>query len=97
LSAADVRPPFKIYVPQPKYSAKAKRSRVQGVVIAQAIIDHDGCVESIQVLKGLHPDLDQNAIDAMKRWVFRPAEVDGEPVKVYYNLTVNFRLEQRKR
>lgn len=96
-SAKDMRPPVKIYTPQPPYSARARRSHIQGVVITQVIIDREGCIDRIEVLKGLHPDLDQNAMDTMSRWVFRPAELAGKPVAVYYNLTANFRLDSRKR
>jgi periplasmic protein TonB len=37
--------------------------------------------------------LDQAALDAVRQWKFEPATRAGEPVDVYYNLTVNFRLE----
>ena len=39
------------------------------------------------------PPLDQAAVDAVKRWKFKPATLNGKPVDVYYNLTVNFRLQ----
>ncbi len=38
---------------------------------------------------GLH----EEAVKAIQQWKFRPATLNGEPVAVYYNLTVNFRLE----
>jgi TonB family protein len=37
--------------------------------------------------------LDQQALDAVKRWKFRPGTLNGQPVPVIYNLTVNFRLQ----
>jgi protein TonB len=37
--------------------------------------------------------LDQEALRAIKLWKFRPGTLNGQPVPVYYNLTVNFRLE----
>ncbi len=37
--------------------------------------------------------LDQAAVDAIKKWRFEPATLHGKPVAVYYNLTVNFRLQ----
>jgi TonB family protein len=38
--------------------------------------------------------LDQSAMDAVKTWRFKPATLHGQPVKVYFNLTVNFTLQR---
>jgi periplasmic protein TonB len=62
-------------------------------VIVEAIIDKDGKVTNVRVLKGLPMGLDQAAVDAVKNWRFRPATLNGRPVSVYYSLTVNFRLQ----
>ena len=62
-------------------------------MIVQAIINKEGTVENVKVLKGLPMGLDQSAIDAIKRWRFKPATLNGKPVTVYYNLTVNFTLQ----
>lgn len=37
--------------------------------------------------------LDQKALEAVREWKFEPATLDGEPVAVYYNLTINFTLQ----
>ena len=50
-----------------------------------------------EVLKGLPEGLSDQATDAISTWVFRPATLFGEPVDVYYNLTVSFRLQKRSR
>jgi protein TonB len=50
-----------------------RRARVQGIVIVEAIINRTGQVENVRVLKGLPMGLDQAAVDAVKRWKFRPA------------------------
>lgn len=89
----DVKAPIKISTPQPQYTEIARKARIQGVVIVQAIIDKDGNVTNVQVLKGLPMGLDQAAVEAIKRWKFEPATLNGKPVDVYYNLTVNFTLQ----
>lgn len=89
----DVRAPVKIHAPQPQYTPIARKARIQGVVIAQAVIDEEGNVASLEVLKGLPMGLSETAVEAMERWKFEPATLNGEPVAVYYNLTVNFRLQ----
>lgn len=89
----DVRAPEKVFAPQPQYTEIARKARIQGVVIVQAIIDKEGNVTNIKVLKGLPMGLEEAAVDAMKQWKFKPATLNGRPVTVYYNLTVNFKLQ----
>lgn len=89
----DVKPPERIFDPQPQYTEIARKARVQGVVIVQAIIDKQGNVTNVKVLKGLSMGLDDEAVKAIKKWQFKPATLNGKPVDVYYNLTVNFRLQ----
>jgi TonB family protein len=90
----DMNPPVKISAPQPQYTEIARKARIQGVVIVQAIIDKTGAVTSVKLLKGLPMGLDEAAVEAIKRWKFKPATLsDGRPVAVYYTLTINFQLQ----
>lgn len=89
----DVLRPEKISGPDPQYTEIARKARIQGVVILEAIIDKEGNVRNVKVLKPLPMGLDQAAVDAVTSWKFKPATLNGKPVDVYYNLTVNFRLQ----
>lgn len=89
----DVMPPEKLAAPPPQYTEIARKARIQGVVIVEAIIDKEGNVTNVKVLKGLPMGLDTAASDAVKKWKFKPATLNGKPVAVIYNLTVNFRLQ----
>lgn len=89
----DVAAPNKISAPQPQYTEIARKARIQGVVIVQAIINKQGNVTDVKVLKGLPMGLDQAAVEAIRKWKFEPATLNGKPVDVYYNLTVNFTLQ----
>jgi len=89
----DVKPPVKINAPPPQYTEIARKARIQGVVIVEAIIDRDGTVSNVKVLKGLPMGLDQAAVDAVKSWRFEPATLNGKAVAVIYNLTINFQLQ----
>ena len=64
----------------PKYPQSAIKQRIDGEVILYAIIRKDGHVDSIQLVRGIDPSLDQNAMDALARWEFRPAAREGQPV-----------------
>lgn len=76
---------------QPKYPSLARQARIQGQVSLRAIISHDGRIENLQVVNG-HPLLVQAAIDAVRQWRYRPYMLNGEPVEVETQITVNFTL-----
>lgn len=75
----------------PRYPEVAKAARVEGMVIVEAVINKQGRVESVSVLRSI-PLLDAAAIEAVKQWEFQPAKVNGVPVKCYFTLTVQFKL-----
>ena len=82
--------PEKLFGRPPVYDEGARMSNLHGTVMVEAVIDQEGCIQNPRVCKSVHPTLDLATLDAVRRWVFRPAELDGKPVKVYYTLTVNF-------
>ncbi|HEU4520602.1 MAG TPA: energy transducer TonB [Thermoanaerobaculia bacterium] len=89
----DVKPPVSITRVEPTYTEIARKARIEGIVIIEAIIDRNGNVTDARVLKPLPMGLDQAALEAVRRWKFRPGTLNGQPVPVIYNLTVNFRLQ----
>lgn len=90
----DVQPPKKVFAPDPEYPESARRAREQGLVVIQTVIDTDGQIYAPRVLRTtVGPELSARSVASLCRWRFEPASLDGEPVPVYYNLTVNFRIE----
>lgn len=77
----------------PEYTPAATRKGIQGEVWIEAVIDAEGNVVEPRLLRGL-PDeeLNQRAMEAIQRWVFRPGMRDGQPVPVIAVFTVTFRL-----
>ena len=80
-----------IYKVQPIYPALARSARVQGAVVLRAIISRNGTIENLQVASG-HPLLVTAAVDAVRQWRYRPYLLNGEPVEVETQVTVNFNL-----
>jgi periplasmic protein TonB len=89
-----MKAPHKIVDVGPAYPPIAQRARVEGVVILEAVIDAQGRVQSVQVLRSI-PLLDEAAIDAVRQWRFTPALLNAEPVPVVMTVTVNFTLQNR--
>ncbi|MXZ36674.1 MAG: energy transducer TonB [Holophagales bacterium] len=89
---AESNRPVKIHDVAPQYPDVAREARVQGVVILKTLIDDEGNVADIEVLKSLPMGLSEAAVDAVKQWKFEPATVDGTPVPTNHHVTVNFRL-----
>src|SRR5262245_35012574 len=88
----DVSAPTVIYRVEPEYSEEARRARYQGTVVLQAVIRRDGQVDMIYLVRSLGFGLDQNTIEALKKWRFRPAMKDGMPVDSTLNIEVRFNL-----
>ena len=88
----DVKAPTVTNRVEPKYTEVARSARVAGVVIVEAIIDKSGNVDQVRVIKGLPMGLSEEAERAVRQWKFRPGTMNGEPVAVIFNLTVNFQL-----
>jgi protein TonB len=76
----------------PTYPQMAKIARVQGPVVLAAVIDKDGTIQNLHVLSTASPLLNQAAIDAVRQWKYKPYILNGEPVVVDTQITVNFTL-----
>jgi TonB family protein len=87
----DVKAPTIISRVDPVYPPVARKARISGIVIVEVVIDRNGDVGDVKVLKPLPFGLDQAAVDAVKQWKFSPATLNGQPVDVIFNLTVNFK------
>jgi len=87
-----VNPPSVLSRVEPQYSEEARKARYQGTVVLEAIVRRDGTVDIQRVVRSLGFGLDENAIQALKQWRFRPGTRNGVPVDVSLNIEVNFNL-----
>ncbi len=77
----------------PRYPEEARKRRVQGVVVVDAVIGADGTIRDVRVLEEPDPLLGEAAAAAVRQWTFAPARrADGTPVEVRSTFTVDFSL-----
>jgi len=76
---------------EPIYPPIARAAGIQGSVIIAAVIGTDGVVEKLQVVSG-HPMLTKAALNAVSQWRYRPYFLNGAPIEVDTQITVNFIL-----
>jgi len=84
--------PLTVSAPSPSYSEEARRANYQGVCVLGVIVDADGQPKDIRVLMSLGMGLDEEAVKAVRKWKFKPAMMDGKPVKVAIQVEVAFHL-----
>ena len=76
----------------PEYSEEGRKARFQGTVVLNTIIREDGSVQVMRIVRGIGFGLDQNAINAVLQWKFKPARRNGKPVAAFMNVEVSFNL-----
>jgi periplasmic protein TonB len=85
--------PMCVSCPDPKYTEAARRAKINGTVVLSVTVGADGVAHDIQIVKSPGHGLDQQAVNAVQAWVFKPAMgPDGNPVAVVVSIQVTFRL-----
>jgi TonB family protein len=87
-----VNPPSPTFAPDPEYGDQARRAKYQSIVVLGGIVDTDGSFRDLCIRQAAGEGLDEKAIEAASQWKFKPANRGGEPVAVYIEMEVNFRL-----
>lgn len=77
-----------------KYPSRAIELGIQGTVIIQFTIDREGYVRDANVLRGIDPECDREALNAVLQFPnFKPAQANGENVNIMFTLPISFRLD----
>jgi TonB family protein len=87
-----VSAPQATYKPEPEYSEEARKAKYQGEVWLSVIVDEKGVPQDIKVTRKLGLGLDEKAIEAVRKWRFKPGMKDGKPVAVQATIAVSFHL-----
>jgi TonB family protein len=77
------------------YSEEARRERIMGTCVISMIVDTQGRPQNPRVVRALGYGLDQKALEAVRKYRFKPAMKAGVPVPVMITVEVNFRLYER--
>jgi len=84
--------PVPIYAPEAEFSDEARRNRYQGICLISVIVDTHGDPQNPRVVQRLGMGLDEKALDAIRRYKFKPGTKDGRPVPVMMTIEVDFRM-----
>ncbi len=78
----------------PQYPSRALRLKQEGVVYLKILLSENGEIEKIEFIeKSIYPLLNQAAIDAVKKWQFNPTIIDGNYVKSWVEVPIEFRIK----
>jgi len=90
-----VSAPVALNMVEAQFSDEARNAHYEGVCIVQVIVDAKGNPQNPRIVRALGLGLDAKAIEAVKRYKFKPAMKNGTPVPVMISVQVNFRLYER--
>ena len=85
-----VLPPVVIHMVEPKFSKEAAKAHVGGTVLVGLWVDTEGKPQNVHVIRGVGMGLDEEAVKAVKEYLFKPALESEKPVVVELTIQVNF-------
>lgn len=86
-------PPVPVRTVPPDYPPDLRRDGVSGLVMVKCTIDENGNVVDPQVEKSSNPSFEKPAVEALKKWKFKPAKQDGAPVAIKVSIPIKFVIE----
>jgi len=90
---AATEPPVPVRTAAPDYPDDMKRDGVSGIVMVKCTIDAQGNVTTSIIEKSSNAAFEKPALDALKKWKFKPARADGNPVEVTVSIPIKFVAE----
>ncbi len=76
----------------PTYPAELRKAKIEGVVTLVFVLNETGRVEDPRVENSSRPEFEKPALEAIRKWRFRPGEKDGQPVRSYVRIPMRFRV-----
>ncbi|MDR0901425.1 MAG: energy transducer TonB [Opitutaceae bacterium] len=78
----------------PVYPFEMKRNGINGEVVLQFIVDMNGSVRDVEVIRSTHREFEKPAMDAVYKWQFRPGRKGGKAVNTRMQIPINFTLSE---
>jgi protein TonB len=75
----------------PAYPAELRKARIEGTVVVVFVLNEEGRVEDPRVESSSRPEFEKPALDAIRKWRFRPGWKDGQPVRTFVRQAIRFR------
>jgi TonB family protein len=82
---------------KPSYTPGAMKRRVTGLVAVELVVEIDGSVSNVRVVRPLDSELDEAAVAAVRQWQFKPGMREGKPVRVAVEAELSFSLQGEPR
>ena len=76
----------------PAYPAELRKAKIDGVVTVLFIVSEEGRVEDARIENSTRPEFEKPALDAIRKWRFRPGVKGGQPVRTYSRIPMRFRV-----
>ena len=93
-SGPDVVPPKPLQKIYPSFPEAAKFKKLEGTVKISVLVDENGQVIDMKILKSAHPILDETVLKAYKQWTFQPATKKGVRVKMWVSFSMTFQTSR---
>jgi periplasmic protein TonB len=89
----DIQPPALVHRVEPVYPPAAVAARLQGIVILEALVDREGLVTEVKVLRSAGSILDRQALAAVKQWRYSPFLRNGLRERFVLTVTLSFSVQ----
>ncbi|MBI2947630.1 MAG: energy transducer TonB [Verrucomicrobia bacterium] len=76
----------------PTYPSELRKSKIEGLVTLVFLLSEEGRVEDPRVENSSRPEFEKPALEAIRKWRFRPGMKDGQAVRTYIRLPMRFRI-----
>lgn len=90
MCAGEIEPPVPLRTVPPKYPADLRSIGISGLVVIVCDVDEKGAVVAAKVEKSSNDAFNRAAIEAVEKWKFRPAQMDGKPTAAQIKVPVKF-------
>jgi protein TonB len=89
---AEVDPPVPVRTVPPEFPTEMRQKNVSGIVTINCLIDPKGNVQELKVVKSTNLAFEEPAMDALRKWKFKPAQRDGNVIPVRVTIPIKFSI-----